>query len=99
MLLAMKLPPAQKQLQEELNKVKVNIEDKLVPKGGEFTRYLTLPAQGKSAECIFEEMARMDKELGPRRDWRQGKLSGVVYRTSLLHRYSSCVTRWVGRRG
>ena len=64
MLFAMKPPPAQKKLQEELNKVKVDIEDKLVPKGGEFTRCLALPAQGKSAEWILEEMVGMDKELG-----------------------------------
>ena len=75
----MKLPVAQKKLQEELGKVKVDIEDKLIPKG-DITRYLTLPAQGKSAEWILEEMARMDKELGAHTDWRQGKLSGAVYR-------------------
>ena len=76
----MKLPVAQKKLQEELGKVKVDIEDKLIPKG-DITRYLALPAQGKSAEWILEEMARMDKELGAHTDWRQGKLSGAVYRT------------------
>ena len=89
MLLAMKLPPAQKKLQEELNKVKVDIEDMLVPKGGEFTRYLALPAQGKSTVWILEEMARMDKELGAHTDWGQGKLSGAVYCMSLLRRFSS----------
>ena len=77
----MKLPQAQKKLQEELDKVKVDIEDKLVPKDGEVTRYLALPAQGKSAEWIIEEMARMDKELGAHTDWRDGKISGAVYRT------------------
>ena len=82
----MKLPPAQKKLQEELSRVKVDIEDKLVPKGGEFTLYLALPAQGKSAGWIFEEMARMDKELGVHTDWRQGKLSGAIYRMFLLRR-------------
>ena len=81
MLLAMKLPPAQKKLREELDKVKVDIEDKLLPKGGEITRHLALPAQGKSREWILEEMARMDKELGAHVDWRQGKISGAVYRT------------------
>lgn len=80
LLLAMKLPQAQKKLQEELDKVKVDIEDKLVPKDGEVTRYLALPAQGKSAEWIIEEMARMDKELGAHTDWRDGKISGAVYR-------------------
>ncbi|KAG9309272.1 pyridoxal phosphate-dependent transferase [Chiua virens] len=79
LLLAMKLPPAQKKLQEELGKVKVDIEEKLLPKAGEITRHLSLPAQGKSAEWILEEMARMDKELGAHTDWKQGKLSGAVY--------------------
>ena len=92
-------PPAQRKLQEELSRVKVGIDDKLVPKSGEFTRYLTLPAQGKSAEWILEEMARMDKEPSMHADWRQGKLSGAIYRMSLLRRCSSCVTHWVGRRG
>ena len=78
----MKLPPAQKKLQAELAKAKVDIEDKLVRKGGDITRYLALPAQGKSAEWILEEMARMDKQLGTHTDWRQGKISGAVYRTS-----------------
>lgn len=77
----MKLPPAQKKLQEELGKAKVEIEDKLVSKNGEITRHLALPAQGKSAEWILEEMTRMDKELGGHTDWRQGKISGAVYRT------------------
>ncbi|KAF8547233.1 PLP-dependent transferase [Imleria badia] len=60
----------------ELGKVKIDIEDKLVPKGGEIT---ALPAQGKSPEWILEEMAKMDKELGTHTDWRQGKISGAVY--------------------
>ena len=78
----MKLPAAQRTLRAELDKVKVDIEDKLVPKGGEVTRHLALPAQGKSAEWILEEMARMDKALGAHTDWREGKISGAVYRTS-----------------
>lgn len=81
LLLAMKLPVAQKKLQEELGKVKADIEGKLIPKDCEITRHLALPAQGKSAEWILEEMARMDKALGTHTDWRQGKLSGAVYRT------------------
>ncbi|KAF8547229.1 PLP-dependent transferase [Imleria badia] len=79
LLVAMKLPQAQKKLQEELGKVRADIEDKLVPKGGEITRHLALPAQGKSSEWILQEMARMDKELGTHTDWRQGKISGAVY--------------------
>lgn len=77
----MKFPAAQKKLREELGKVKVDLEDKFVPKDGEIPRYLALPAQGKSAEWILEEMQRMDKALGGHTDWKQGKVSGAVYRT------------------
>lgn len=83
----MKIPTAQRKLQEELSKVKGDIEGKLIPKGSDITRYLALPARGKSAEWIIKEMARVDKELGAHTDWRQGKISGAVYRT-----WSSCAS-------
>ena len=89
----MKLPAAQKKLQDELGRARADIEDKLVPKTDKITRHLTLPAQGRSAEWIIEEMVRMDKELGAHTDWRQGKISGAVYRTCSF----TCVSR-VGHR-
>lgn len=52
-------------------------------------RHLELPQQGQSAEWILEEMSRMDKETSTENenqdgggvDWREGKVSGTVYRT------------------
>ncbi|KAF9227039.1 PLP-dependent transferase [Gyrodon lividus] len=79
LLLAIKLPSAQKKIREEMGKVRLDIEDKLVPKGAEVSRHLSLPAEGKSVEWILEEMAKMDRELGPHADWRHGKISGAVY--------------------
>ncbi|KIJ60028.1 hypothetical protein HYDPIDRAFT_32607 [Hydnomerulius pinastri MD-312] len=79
LLLAIKLPSAQKKIQQEMGKVRLDIEDKLVPKGAEVSRHLSLPAEGKSVEWILAEMAKMDNELGPHADWRHGKISGAVY--------------------
>ncbi|KAF9236341.1 pyridoxal phosphate-dependent transferase [Melanogaster broomeanus] len=79
LLLAIKLPSAQKKIKQEMGKVRQDIEDKLVPKGTEVSRHLSLPLEGKSVEWILAEMAKMDGELGPNADWRHGKLSGAVY--------------------
>jgi sphinganine-1-phosphate aldolase len=68
-------------IKEELDKVKLDIEDKLLPKGADVSRHLTLPAEGKPIEWILEEMAKMDGELGPHAVWKHGKVSGAVYRT------------------
>ena len=45
------------------------------------TRHLALPPTGHSAEWIREEMERMDEEPEHKADWRDGKVSGAVYRT------------------
>lgn len=66
-----------------MNKAKLDIENKLVPKGAEVVRHLALPEKGQSAEWILAEMDNMDAELGSNTNWRQGKLSGAVYRTYL----------------
>jgi sphinganine-1-phosphate aldolase len=79
LLIAIKLPSAQKKIKAELGKARQDIEDKLVPKGAEVSRHLSLPLEGKSAEWILEEMIKMDGELGPNANWRHGKLSGAVY--------------------
>jgi len=60
---------------------KLDIENRLVPKGANVTRHLSLPSDGKSLEWILEEMDKMDTEMGGSvESWRQGKLSGAVYR-------------------
>ncbi|KAH7889086.1 pyridoxal phosphate-dependent transferase [Phlebopus sp. FC_14] len=79
LLLAMKLPAAQQKVQQEMAKVREDVEDKLVPKGPDVTKHMELPAQGKSVEWILAEMEKMDAEMGPLADWRHGKLSGAVY--------------------
>jgi len=65
-----------------MDKAKLDIENKLVPKGADVVRHLTLPAEGQAPEWILAEMERMDGELGAQATWRHGKLSGAVYRTS-----------------
>ncbi|KAJ8596595.1 PLP-dependent transferase [Rhizopogon salebrosus TDB-379] len=77
LLLALKVPSLQKEVQQQLNKARVDIEDKLVPKG--VSRYLSLPEEGKSVEWILAEMAKMDSETGPNANWRHAKLSGAIY--------------------
>jgi sphinganine-1-phosphate aldolase len=64
-----------------MNQAKLDIENKLVPKGAEIVRHLSLPDQGKTLEWILAEMDKMDVELGNNTNWRHGKLSGAVYRT------------------
>lgn len=78
-MLVLRLPAARKKVQAEMDKAKMGIEDKLVPKGADVTRHLALPAEGKSPEWILQEMVKMDEEMG-NPGWRNGKLSGAVYR-------------------
>jgi sphinganine-1-phosphate aldolase len=61
-----------------MGKAKLDIENKMVPKGANVTRHLSLPAEGKSAEWILQEMVKMDEEMGTP-SWKLGKLSGAVY--------------------
>ncbi|PFH53702.1 hypothetical protein AMATHDRAFT_54119 [Amanita thiersii Skay4041] len=76
--LVLRLPGTRSKVETELNKAKIQIEDKLVPKGADVVRHLTLPAQGKSLDWILAEMDKMDKEMGDT-NWRLGKISGAVY--------------------
>jgi len=71
-----------------MDQARLDIENRLVPKGEKVTRHLTLPSEGKTLEWILQEMDTMDTELGGEvNSWKQGKLSGAVYRTdfALLH--------------
>lgn len=85
-MLVLRLPAAQKKVRVEMDKAKLDIENKLVPKGADVCRHLTLPTQGQSAEWILEEMSKMDLELG-NASWKNGKLSGAVYRTCPPHSF------------
>lgn len=64
-----------------MDEAKLDIEKRLVPQGANVVRHLSLPSEGKSLEWILAEMDIMDTELHNSPDqWRQGKLSGAVYR-------------------
>lgn len=71
-----------------MGKAKLDIENKLVPKGPNVVRHLALPDEGKSLEWILAEMEKMDNELDRTSDWRAGKVSGAVYRKFRLILYS-----------
>jgi sphinganine-1-phosphate aldolase len=62
-----------------MNQAKLEIEDKLVPKGPSVVRHLTLPEEGKPLEWILAEMDKMDHEMEHSSDWHHGKVSGAVY--------------------
>lgn len=79
LLLVLRLPAARKKVETELGQAQLQIEKRLVPQGEGVTRHLALPPTGHTAEWIFEEMAKMDKESECHADWRQGKISGAVY--------------------
>lgn len=79
LLLALKVPSVQKEVQQQMNQARLDIEGKLVPQGADVTRHLVLPDEGKSMEWILAEMEKMDGEMGPHADWKHGKLSGAVY--------------------
>lgn len=89
-MLVLRLPAAQKQVQAEMGKAKLDIENKMVPQGAGVTRHLALPLEGKSAEWILAEMIKMDEEMGAP-SWKLGKLSGAVYRKS-IHRMNKYVS-------
>ena len=75
----------QKKVTTEMGKARLDIENKLVPKGVGVTRHLALPEEGKPLEWILVEMEKMDIELtGHTGIWNEGKLSGAVYRALLF---------------
>ncbi|KAF9541396.1 PLP-dependent transferase [Agrocybe pediades] len=78
--LILRLPSTRKKVESQMGAAKLDIENKLVPKGANVTRHLSLPSDGKSLEWILAEMDKMDTEMGGSVDsWKQGKLSGAVY--------------------
>ncbi|KAH6906411.1 sphinganine-1-phosphate aldolase [Coprinopsis sp. MPI-PUGE-AT-0042] len=78
--LLLRLPHMQRDVKTKMDKAKLDIENKLVPKGPSVVRHLNLPEEGKSLEWILKEMDTMDGELHAKTDvWKDGKLSGAVY--------------------
>ena len=66
-----------------MESARLTIEGKMVPQGEGVTRHLSLPEKGLTAEQIFAEMNKMDREVH-QSDWKGGRVSGAVYRTSQL---------------
>ncbi|KAF8913675.1 pyridoxal phosphate-dependent transferase [Mucidula mucida] len=67
-MLLLRLPSAQAKVKAQMDQAKLDIENKLVPKG-----------EAVSLEWILEEMEKMDHELEHSTDYHAGKLSGAVY--------------------
>lgn len=81
LLLALRLPSVRNKVNLELRKATLDIEKGMVPEGPSVHRHLALPLNGQSAEWIAKEMQVMDSEApGTHADWREGKVSGAVYR-------------------
>ncbi len=78
-MLLLRLPSAQAKVKAQMDQAKLDIENKLVPKGEAVVRHLSLSPEGKSLEWILEEMEKMDHELEHSTDYHAGKLSGAVY--------------------
>ncbi|KAJ6498960.1 pyridoxal phosphate-dependent transferase [Mycena sanguinolenta] len=78
-MLLLRLPANQRKYRSEMDKAKLDIEGKLVPKGADVTRHLALPEKGQTPEWILAEMDKMDNEMGSPNSWKAGKLSGAVY--------------------
>lgn len=85
MHLALRLPATRKKVDEQMGKAKLDIENKLVPKGPNVVRHLALPEESRSLEWILAEMEKMDQEHQHTSDWRGGKVSGAVYRKQTSH--------------
>ena len=74
-------------VEPQMAKARKDIEKKLVPSGSQVVRYLSLPPEGQSKDWILAEMEKMDSychsfdERGAKlHDWKDGKISGAVYR-------------------
>jgi sphinganine-1-phosphate aldolase len=104
LLVVLTLPPMASKVEPQMSKARRDIEDKLVPSGPRVTRYLSLPAEGQTKEWILEEMAKMDdychkSDASGKKvvDWKDGKLSGAVYREHylfLVDNHIHYVLRW-----
>jgi sphinganine-1-phosphate aldolase len=61
---------------------------KLLPQGKDVVRHLALPKKGCTLEWILDSMEQMDQEAPSHTDYRDGKLSGAVYRAQYLLLFS-----------
>lgn len=81
--LILRVPATRKKVEERMNQTRLDIEAKILPKGADVVRHLSIPEEGKSLEWILAEMDKMDAEMA-HTNWRQGKVSGAVYRACSL---------------
>ncbi|KAF9264156.1 PLP-dependent transferase [Marasmius fiardii PR-910] len=79
LFLLIRLPATSQKVNAQLGQARIEIENRLVPKGPNVIRHLELPAEGQTLEWILAEMDKMDSESPSHTNWKQGKLSGAVY--------------------
>ena len=108
LLLLLTLPPMASKVEPQMAEARKDIEKKLVPSGPQVIRYLSLPPEGQPKDWILAEMDRMDSychsfdDNGAKlHDWKDGKVSGAVYREWPYFRpfipYIECMDRrWTG---
>ena len=78
--LVIKWPSLRKRVDTEMEFARGEIDRKLLPQGEGVVRHLALPSKGCTLEWILDEMEQMDREAPKITDYRDGKLSGAVYR-------------------
>lgn len=76
----LRFPAARRKVNAELDKVRLDLEQGMVPHGPDVVRHLALPEQSQSPDWIAQEMERMDKEGKGHANWAEGRVSGAVYR-------------------
>lgn len=79
--LVITLPSVRKRIDTEMDATRAQIDRQLIPQGRDVERHLSLPRKGQTLEWILEAMEQMDREAPSQTDYRDGKLSGAVYRT------------------
>jgi sphinganine-1-phosphate aldolase len=73
-----------KKVDEEMEAARADIDRKILPQGKDVVRHLALPRRGCTLEWILDAMNQMDQEGPSLTDYREGKLSGAVYRAQFL---------------
>jgi sphinganine-1-phosphate aldolase len=69
-----------KRVETEMAAARAEIARKLLPQGKGVVRHLALPKQSCTLEWILDAMEQMDQEAPSHTNYREGKLSGAVYR-------------------
>ncbi|KAK4981945.1 Dihydrosphingosine phosphate lyase [Elasticomyces elasticus] len=75
--LFLRLPGVTSRVQLQITEAVAKLEKKLVPSGPGVNRYLTLPAEGWTADQVRAELERLGEMKHTR--WEEGRVSGAVY--------------------